>query len=158
MRAVGVFLGAVIISFATDAILRHFLTPGLGQLMIRMYATTSESKQWDEIWRQWHHVNLISVFVLAPVAGFAGGAFVGLLQKRHATLIAVCTQIPELFFQLWADRTNPWAHSLYGAASSLSQHLLPVVAAMLGAVLLHRAVTSRRSSTPEAPATATSRA
>jgi len=123
-----------------------------------MYTTPPESKQWDEIWRQWHHVNLISVFVLAPVAGFAGGAFAGLLQKHHATFIAACTQIPELLFQLWTDRTNPWVHSLYGAASSLSQHLLPVIAAMFGAVLLHRVLTSRRSSDPDTPATATSRA
>src|ERR1700687_650024 len=121
MRIVGVFLGAVIVSFATDAILGHFLTPGLGQLLIRMYTTPPESKQWAEIWRQWHHVNLISVFVLAPVAGLAGGAFVGLLQKHHAVLVAATTQIPNMLLVLWFDRHGMWTHSLSGVASAVGQ-------------------------------------
>jgi hypothetical protein len=119
MRTAGIFLGAVIVSFATDAILGHFLTPGLGQLLIRMYTTPPESKQRAEIWHQWHHVNLISVFVLAPVAGFAGGVFVGLLQKHRAVLVAAITQIPNMLLVLWFDRHGMWTHSMFGIASAV---------------------------------------
>jgi hypothetical protein len=152
MRTVGIFLGAVIVSFATDAILGHFLTPGFGQLLIRMYTTPPESKQWAEIWHQWHHVNLISVFVLAPIAGFAGGAFVGLLQKQHVVLVAAGAQIPHMLLVLWFDRHGWWMHSLSGVASAVGQHLLPVIAAMLGALLFHRMLKSRRRTNPAATA------
>jgi len=156
MRTVGVLLGAVIGSFVTDAILRHFLAPGFGQLIVRMYATPPDSKQWDEIWRQWHHVNLVSSFILAPVSGLAGGIFVGLLQKHYQLLVAASTQIPELLFHLWNDRTHFRVHPLYGAAGSLGQHLLPVVAAILGAALVHRVMASRRTSNPATPASTAS--
>jgi hypothetical protein len=107
-----------------------------------MSTTPPDSQQWGEIWQQWHRINVISVFVLAPVAGFASGAFVGLLQKRYAALVAASTQIPELLFQLWSDRANSWVHSPTGGASAVGQHLLPVVAAMLAVVLCRRTNTA----------------
>jgi hypothetical protein len=156
MRTAGVFLGAVLVTFATDAMLKHFLTPGFGQLLIRMYTTPPDSSQWAEIWRQWHHVNLISVFVLAPLDGFAGGIFVGLLQRRHAALVAAGTQIPIMFLVLWFDRHGPWIHSFSGIASAVGQHLLPVIAAMLSALVFRRVLKSRRRINPDAPASAVS--
>jgi hypothetical protein len=135
MRTAAVFLGAIIVSFVTDAILRHFLTPDFGHLVVRMSTTPPSSQQWDEIWRQWHHVNVISVFVLAPAAAFASGAFVGLLQKQYAILVAASAQLPEVFFQLWSVRAKPWVHSPSDAAFAVGQELLPVIAAMLAVVL-----------------------
>jgi hypothetical protein len=135
MRTAAVFLGAIIVSLVTDAILGRFLTPDFGHLVVRMSTTPPNSQQWDEIWRQWHHVNVISVFVLAPAAGFASGAFVGLLQKRYAIVVAASTQIPESLFQLWSVRAKPWVHSPSGAAFAIGQELLPLAAAMLAVVL-----------------------
>ncbi|MFZ0299710.1 MAG: hypothetical protein WAM13_15270 [Candidatus Sulfotelmatobacter sp.] len=135
MRTAAVFLGAIIVSLVTDAILRHFLTPDFGQIVVRMSTTPPNSQQWDEIWRQWHHVNVISVFVLAPAAAFASGVFVGLLQKKYAVLVAASTQIPESLFQLWSVRAKPWVHSPSGAAFAIGQELLPLAAAMLAVVL-----------------------
>jgi hypothetical protein len=125
--------------------------PGFGQLIIRMYTTSPESEYWTEIWRQWHHANLISVFVFAPLDGFAGGIFVGLLQRHHVVAVAASTQIPGMVLTLWFDRHGMWAHSLSGIASALGQQLLPVIAAMLGAVVFHRVLKSRRTD-PDAPA------
>jgi hypothetical protein len=156
MRTIGVFLGAVAVSFATDAVLRHFLMPGFGQLVVRMYTTSPESKQWTEIWRQWHHVNLISVFFLAPLDGFVGGMFVGLLQRHRPVLVAASTQIPEMLLVLWFDRHGTWVHSLSGLAFAISQHLLPVISAILGAVVFHLVLKSRGRTNPDAPASAVS--
>lgn len=117
--------------------------PDFGDIVVRMSTTPPNSQQWDEIWRQWHHVNMISVFVLAPVAGFASGAFVGLLQKHYAVLVAASTQIPELLFQLFSDRGKSWVHSPSGAAFAFGQHLLPVITAMLAVALCRRILLSR---------------
>jgi hypothetical protein len=156
MRTVAVFIGAITVCFVTDAILRHFLMPDFGQIVVRMSTTPPGSQQWDEIWRQWHRINVISVLVLAPVAGFASGVFVGLLQKHYATLVAASTQIPELFFQLWSDRAKPWVHSPSSVAFAVGQHLLPVIAAMLAVILCRLTLASRWHPNSGAPGTVTS--
>ncbi len=138
MRTIVIFLGAMVVSFVVDGVLRHFLIPDFGQIVVRMSTAPADSLQWNEIWQRWHHINIISVFVLAPIAGFAGGTFVGLLQRNYAALVAACTQIPELLFQMWSGRAQSWAHSPAGAALALGQHLLPVIAAILAAVLFRR--------------------
>jgi hypothetical protein len=155
MRTVVIFLGAMILSFVVDGILRHFLIPDFGDIVVRMSATPPDSQQWGELWQQWHHINVISVFLLAPVAGFASGAFVGLLQKHYAAVVAASTQIPELLFQLWSDRAKSWVHSPTGAAIAVGQHLLPVIAAMLAVVLCRRMLASRHRPGPAAPDTTT---
>lgn len=118
MRTAVIFIEAVIVTFLADGILRHFVTPDFNHVVALMSSTPPDSQQWTEIWQEWHHINLISVFVLSPVAAFAGGAFVGLLQKRYAALVAASTQIPELLFQLWSDRAKSWVYSPTGAASA----------------------------------------
>jgi hypothetical protein len=158
MRTFAIFLGAIVVSFATDAVLSHLLIPDFAHLVVRMSTTPPNSQQWDEIWRQWHHVNLVSVFVLAPVAGFAAGAFVGLLQKHHAVLVAASTQIPELAFQLWSDRAKAWAHTPSGAAFAVGQHLLPVIAAMLAVGLFRRILASKWHHNPTSPGAVASNA
>jgi hypothetical protein len=145
MRTIAICLGAMIVSFVVDGVLRHFMTPDFGHLIVRMSTTPPDSSQWDDIWQQWHHVNIISVFVLAPMAGFASGIFVGLLQRNYAALIAACSQIPELLYLSWSDRAKSWVHSPTGAASAVGQHLLPVIAAMLAVVLCLRMLGGTRS-------------
>ena len=138
MRTAVIFLGAIVVSFVVDGVLRHFLMPDFGHIVVRMSTTPPDSQQWNDIWQRWHHMNTISVFVLAPIAGFAGGVFVGLLQRNYAALVAACTQIPELLFLLWSGRGKPWAHSPTDAAFALGQHLLPVIAAILAVMLCRR--------------------
>lgn len=152
MRTLVIFLTAIILSFVVDGILRHFVTPDFAHIVVRMSTTPPDSQQWAEIWQQWHHINVLSVFVLAPVAAFAGGAFVGLFQRHYAVLVAASTQIPELLFQLWSDRAKSWVHSPTGAASAVGQHLFPVIAAILAVVLCRRILAWRSAKVnPNAP-------
>jgi hypothetical protein len=96
------FWEGFIVSSATFVILTRFLIPESGHIDFLM-ATPPSSQEWDETWQQWRRVNVISVLILAPLAGFASGAFVGLRQKRYAALIAASTEVPELLFHLRSD-------------------------------------------------------
>ncbi|HLX85893.1 MAG TPA: hypothetical protein VKR59_18485 [Terriglobales bacterium] len=156
MRTLAVLLGAIVVSFATDAILQHYLIPNFGPLLVRMHTTPPQNSQWAEIWRQWHHANLISVFVLAPLGGAAGGIFVGLLQTHRAVLTAAISQIPNMFIVLWFDRHGVWIHSVRGVASAVGQHLLPVMAAMLGAAVFQSLLKLRRRADSATPASVAS--
>jgi hypothetical protein len=145
VRTIAVFVGGLIVTLAADAIMTKFVTPDFNHLLIRMFTTPPESKEWSDISHQWHHANMISVFLLAPVAGFASGIFVGLLQRNHAPLVAASTQIPELLLLACSDKLRPWASSAMGVTSFLGQHFLPVVTAMLGALLSRYLLVSREA-------------
>jgi hypothetical protein len=148
MRIVVVLLGAVVLSFAAEAAMGHFLTPNAGELIVQMSTTPPSSNEWDELWRQWHHVNVISLCVCAPLAGLAAGIFVGLFQKRHAIVVSAISQMPELILLTLSDRAKPWASTVSGLASFAIQHSLPLIAGILGALLCRRFITSRWSSKP----------
>jgi hypothetical protein len=145
MRTIGVLLVGVIVAFVTDAILRQLLMPDFGSLLVRMHETQPESDQWAAIWSRWHHMNMISLFLLAPLDGLVAGIVVGLFQKYHAPLLAASTQIPSLLALLWFDRLKPSVHSLSGGGIFVAERLLPIIAATLGALLCRRLLALRRS-------------
>jgi hypothetical protein len=135
MRTVAVFIGSIIVAFVADLLLGHFFTPDNGRLIVQIFTTDPSSPQWPDIWRQWHHVNMLSLYVITPVVGLFAGAFVGLLQRHRAILVAAGSQVPQFVELYWADRAKIWAHSLSGVLVFLANRSLPFFAAMLAAWL-----------------------
>jgi hypothetical protein len=143
MRTVAVFLGSLVVAFAVDSLLGHFLTPDSGRLIVQIFTADPSSPQWPEIWRQWHRANMLSLYLITPVVGLFAGAFIGLLQKHHAILVAASTQVPQFVELLWADRAKVWAHSLSGILVFLANRSLPFITAMLAAWLCQRLFSHR---------------
>jgi hypothetical protein len=139
MRTVSVLLGGMIITLAAGVTLQHLLTPDFNLLIVRLFRTPLNSNDWPDVWRQWHHVNMVSVFICAPLAAIAAGVFVGLLQRRHVAFVAACTQVLNLLVQLSSQRVSLGAHSV-SLASFFGQNSLPFFAAMIAAVLCHRLI------------------
>lgn len=135
MRTIAVFFGSVVVAFAVELLLGHFFTPDSGKLIVQIFTTDPSSPQWPEIWSQWHRVNMLSLYVITPVVGLFAGAFIGLLQKHHAILVAASSQVPQFVELLWADRAKVWVHSLSGILVFLATRSLPFIAAVLAAWL-----------------------
>ena len=142
MRTFAIFLGGLVVSFVVNVALQRFLTPDFNQLIIRMFSTPLNSNDWPEIARQWHHANMISLFVREPLAGLAVGIFVGLLQRNYVAFVAACIQVPELIGLMWSDNARLRDHSV-SLGSFFAQHSLPFIAAMLAAVICHRLLKSK---------------
>jgi|SRR5271155_63783 hypothetical protein len=144
MRTVIVLLGGVALSFAVAALLAHFLTPDAGKLIGWMFAALPSNPQWPEVSSRWHHVSVISSYVIPPLTGLAVGLFVGLLQMRSAAVVAACCLLPDFLAQFMLDTPKLWAKSPAGILSYVLVHSLPFVAAALAAGLSRRAVHYRR--------------
>ncbi len=138
MRTIAVFLGALVVAFSVDLLLGHFVTPDSDKLIAQIFSTDPGGPQWPELWRQWHRVNMFSLYLITPAAGLLCGAFIGLLQKNHVVLVAAVSEIPQFVELLWADHAKIWAHSLYGILIFLANLSLPFLTAMLAAWLCHR--------------------
>ena len=144
MRTVAVFLGGVALSYAVPMVLGHFLQPDSSQLVVKIFTTPPNSPEWPEIWRRWHHVNLVALYVMAPLAGLVVGTFVGLLQKHHAAAVAASCLLPGFLDSFWADRAKSWATSASGILFFIAVRSLPFVTAILAATLCQRWLRTRR--------------
>ena len=143
LRTASVLSGGVVVSFAANVALQHYLTPDFNQLIVRMFTTPVNSNDWSEVSRQWHHANLVSLFVRAPLAGLLVGIFVGALQRHQVALVAACAQVPDFLGLLWSDRIRIGDHSV-SLASFLAQHSLPFIAAIVAAMVCHRILMGSR--------------
>ncbi len=144
-RTIAVFVGGVLLSFLLPIPMGHYLTPNTGPLIVRMFSTPPNSPDWDELWRQWHRINLLSLYVISPLVGLAVGIFVGLLQKQHPVLLAVLCQLPEYLDRLRTDHVTRRLGSLSGTFTYLLIRLLPFLAAALGAFICERLVRRKRN-------------
>jgi hypothetical protein len=144
MRTAAVLIGAILISVAAHTLLGHLLSPDSEKLIVRMFTTPANSKEWTDLARQWHRFNSISLFVATPLGSIAAGLFVGFLQKHNVALVAAICQIPEFAVLLWVDHAKNWEGSLQGYAYFLGVRSLPFITAIATAMLCQRLLSSRQ--------------
>lgn len=135
MRTLLIFIGGAIVALVVEIVLGQWLNPDASQVITKIFTTAPNDTQWNALWRQWHHINSIALYVVAPLGGLAAGIFVGLFQKTHVNALAALCLVPELGQLLWADHARLWELSAPSFLRFVFIRSLPFVAAILAAAI-----------------------
>ena len=138
MRTFLIFVGGAIVAIVAEMIFGQWLTPDAGQVITKIFTTPPNDTQWNALSRQWSHINSIALYVVAPLAGFAAGAFVGFFQKKHVIAVAALCLGPNFVELLWADHSRSWASSAPAFVRFVFVRSLPFFAAILAAAFFKR--------------------
>jgi len=93
----------------------------------------AQSQESREIMRKLRRAGDITIYVSDPLAGLIVGIFVGLVQRRRTTIMALSCMVPDFLLGLFSDNVKNWARSQSGIIHYMEWSSLPFIAAVAGA-------------------------
>ena len=137
MRILVISAAAVFLSYFSGILLALLFMPEAVHVAHLVFTTPQQSPEWNELWRQWHREQILTIYVVNPIVGLIVGTFVGFLERNRIVLVAGTALIPRFLQVFMGDHAKAWANSPVGILVYFADSSLPFIAAIGVAIVVH---------------------